>query len=63
MNLIFFLDDERVLTFEKNLERVKNNRAKHSISKRTKFFKNDLIKYVDKILNPPLALPVDENEE
>ena len=53
---------EEALSFAKFRESVEYDRTKNSTSKRSKSFKNDLIKRVDKVLNISLALPVNEYE-
>ena len=55
------MDDDSLITFYKILESLSYDQAKDSNWKRTGPFKKDLKKRVDKIRNPPLALPADDN--
>ena len=54
---------EIVMTFNEILEVFIYDRAKNTHSKRKKSNKKNLTKRVDKILNPPLALPAFEIED
>ena len=54
------MDDESVLTFDNILNSLNYDSSKDSNSKRTKLIKNDLRKRVNKIKNPPLALPTND---
>ena len=54
------IDDESVLTFDKNSNCLNYNPSKDSNSKQTKSIENDLRKRVYKIKNPPLTLPTND---